>query len=700
MVLGLIGFVSGAFSGRELQWTRVYFQIAAPFAALNFALVFYQRYHPSAQQGGIPWFRMTRGTLLVVVAAFELAYFLNHSLFYGPGERGIPEYGPFVHFFALAHGANVLVAAAFAYGYARASPGPARRAFLLGAIAFLLEPLYESTYRLASETAEFFAKGRDLGVFLDPLWQLGDDLLYAINVAGGIVLIAYLRRAASPRRRMRLAPPDRRLLLLELGPLGMGLGVGIYWGSFPRASLTDPIIPLHFGSLALWSVAAAVVVAYGLVEYRFFDIEIRIKTGLRRSTLAAVAGVVFFGTFLLVDAFGPFLLASIAALIATGTLAFALPSLRRFAAGVAGALMPHVEASPDYLAIRKLEVYRAALEEAQSRPGTPAVEDPFLSDLRRRLGVSRKEHRVLLLMASTEQRVSSRPSATRESRFRIERELGRGAHGAALLAYDTVLERRVALKQPIVPWLLSPEGRKQFLQEARLAAKITHPNVVAVFEVMSQEDPPMLVLEYVEGGSLEERLRRQERLPVKEAVVLIQDVLSGMEEIHKAGIVHRDLKPANILLTREGMPKVTDLGIAQPPAGAQAEATLAQPGFQPGTPAYMSPEQERGASIDARSDLYSIGAILYRALTGRQHLNVSGDSAADWRDAIQGGRVRLPAAGVPAPLERVLAKALATDPKHRYQSAAQMRRALEPTRGLARASAVPSPRPRSALAPA
>lgn len=685
MVLGLVGFVSGAFYGRELHWTRVYFQIAAPFAALNFALVLYQRYRPSAERAGDTWFRATQGMLLVVVVAFELAYFLNHSLYYGPGVQGIPEAGPFVHVFALAPGANVVVSAAFAYGYAHASPGPARRAFLLGAIAFLFEPLYQSSYTLASQTAEFFAKGRDLGFLLDSPGQPVLSLLYATNVAGGLVLVLYLGHSALQRRRMARAPAEARLLLFELAPLCTGIPVGAYQGAFPPENFYGVDVLLYYGFLAIWALAAAVLVAYGLVEYRFFDIDIRIKTVLRRSVLAAVAGSVFFVTFLLVDAFAPVPFAWAAGLTVMGSLGFATPPLRRFAARVTGALMPHVEASPDYVAIRKLEVYRAALEEAQSRPGTPAMEDPLLSDLRRRLGVSLEEHRILLLLASTEQRVSGHPSATRESRFRIERELGRGAHGSALLAYDTILERRVALKQPIVPWLLTPEGRKQFLLEARLAARISHPNVVAVYEVMPQEDPPLLVLEYVEGGSLDQRLRQQGRLPGGEAISLMQDVLSGLEQIHKAGIVHRDLKPANILLTAEGVAKVTDLGIAQPPAHVQAAATLPLPGFQPGTLAYMSPEQARGAPIDARSDLYSCGAILYRALTGRPHLEVRGDSANDWREALQRGEVRLPAADVPSSIDGVLSKALARDPKRRYQSAAQMRRALEPTRRRARA---------------
>ncbi|HEV8361231.1 MAG TPA: serine/threonine-protein kinase, partial [Candidatus Thermoplasmatota archaeon] len=244
-----------------------------------------------------------------------------------------------------------------------------------------------------------------------------------------------------------------------------------------------------------------------------------------------------------------------------------------------------------------------------------------------------------------------------------------------LLALDTRLQRRVVLKQPLGPWLADPTYRKQFLQEARLAARIQHPNVVTVYEVLTEEEPPLLVLEYVDGSNLETELRARGRLPPQEAVRVALEVLAGLERIHAEGIVHRDLKPANILLAADGTAKVTDFGVAQAPREAALAATVMSGGGQPGTLAYMSPEQVRGEDVDARTDLYALAAVLVECLTGAHY-------AAGWEDEFELRKriLTTPPAldheGIPAGLAPVLAQALAKRPDERPADARAMARAM------------------------
>lgn len=183
------------------------------------------------------------------------------------------------------------------------------------------------------------------------------------------------------------------------------------------------------------------------------------------------------------------------------------------------------------------------------------------------------------------------------------------------------LARHEGLRKPVAVKVLSERlaGDRafvaRFLREARLAARLEHPNVVAVHDAGKQHGVYYITMQYVEGRSLEEVLKERGRIPVPEALAVIRDVARALDAAHRMGIVHRDIKPGNILLARDGTVKVADFGLAREGDG---RSSVSEPGEVLGTPYYMSPEQAQGEPVDARSDLYSLGATLYHMVTGRR----------------------------------------------------------------------------------
>ena len=208
--------------------------------------------------------------------------------------------------------------------------------------------------------------------------------------------------------------------------------------------------------------------------------------------------------------------------------------------------------------------------------------------------------------------------------YRITRTLGQGAFGTVYLAQDTLLDRPVAIKELTAAAQADPVGFQRFLQEARAAGSLNHPNIVTVYALKPTDDAVYLVMEYLPGGSLRGLLSQRGRLPVEDAVRIAADVCDGLAAAHAKGIVHRDVKPENILLTADGRAKVGDFGIAHVPrtAGGATVGGLTQTGFQPGTLVYMSPEQIRGEAVDGRSDVYQVGAMLHEMLAGRHYLDI------------------------------------------------------------------------------
>jgi eukaryotic-like serine/threonine-protein kinase len=201
------------------------------------------------------------------------------------------------------------------------------------------------------------------------------------------------------------------------------------------------------------------------------------------------------------------------------------------------------------------------------------------------------------------------PETVIAGRYRLRELLGRGGMSEVWRAEDLELGRDVAIK------LLAPDAdRARFEREARAVASLAHPNVMQLYDYGESEGRPYMVLEYVPGGTLEDRLRDTGPLPDGETYEIAVGIASGLAHAHARGVVHRDLKPANVLFDEEGRPKIADFGIARLAAG---EGTLTEAGTLLGTAAYISPEQASGEPAGAASDVYSFGVMLYRMLAGR-----------------------------------------------------------------------------------
>ena len=269
----------------------------------------------------------------------------------------------------------------------------------------------------------------------------------------------------------------------------------------------------------------------------------------------------------------------------------------------------------------------------------------------------------------------------RFGRYEIVAELGRGAVGVVYRARDPQIDRMVALKTIVLPGLdpkEEEEYRLRFLVEAQAAGRLQHPGIVSIFDV--GEDPekhdPYIVLEYVTGQSLNQLLVREKKLPLRTALQLAEEIADALDYAHTQGVVHRDIKPANILITEEGHAKIADFGIAKLNL---AQFTL--PGRVLGTPAYMAPEQLSGEPADGRSDLFSLGVLLYAMVTG--HSAFHGNSATTVCFKVV-NREPVPASafdlGLPPELDAVISRAMAKDPVQRYQSGADLARDLRELR--------------------
>ena len=257
-------------------------------------------------------------------------------------------------------------------------------------------------------------------------------------------------------------------------------------------------------------------------------------------------------------------------------------------------------------------------------------------------------------------------------KYQARGELGRGTMGVVYRAVDPVLERPVAIKVMNQMTLAQPEMRSRFEREAKAVARLQHPNVVTVHELdYDALGHPYIVMELLQGEDLETRLKRGS-LELEEAIDMVLQACAGLVKVHDQGLVHRDLKPANIFLTEEGFVKVMDFGLAR---FVETGGTL--PGMVMGTAEYMSPEQVRGEEVDRRSDIFSLGVLLYRMLTGERPFRGSGIESVLYKvvhlavDKVElhDGR-RLPE------LEHVVLRALEKDPEDRFSAVSEMAEAL------------------------
>lgn len=253
------------------------------------------------------------------------------------------------------------------------------------------------------------------------------------------------------------------------------------------------------------------------------------------------------------------------------------------------------------------------------------------------------------------------------SRYVVEKTIGRGGMATVELARDTELDRLVAVKRLFASLVGDEIFRERFLREARMAAALSHPNLVAVFDVGEEDGLPYIVMEYVEGETLADLMRRSGRVDPDRAVDLLLQVCAGLEHAHAAGLVHRDIKPQNLLVRSDGVVKIADFGIAR-----TLQATrLTQVGTVLGTAAYLAPEQAAGERVTAVADIYSLGAVGYELLSGRppHELESLAELALERKPPP-------PLGGVPAELETVIVRCLSRDSADRPQSAALVAREL------------------------
>lgn len=542
-----------------------------------------------------------------------------------------------------------------------------RPALLLVATGFL----YDAVYLGVRDLTQLL----DASLAWDPITASQLLALPPAVLALGL-LVTYLPRARTAE--------DRRPVLWTIAGVLTPALLGVL-GAYRNAGLgaAGPTIGLLLDSLGVLALPVAVV--YGVLRRELLGIDLTVKRSIRRATVAAA----FLGVFLLASEFARLLApdrsAQVVGLIAIGGLFLVYGRVREVGDQVAGAAMPEVEATHDYVDRRALELYRAALEESLVDGGLGEEDERRLAALRDRLGITRREHVAMqeALIAGEPEAASSNqlaPGRRLLDRYEIRSQLGEGGQGSTYLADDTELERPVVLKEIHGA---GPQDVDGLVEEARRLAAIDAPTVVTVYDVLRTGEQVLLVMEYVRGGSLTDRLENGPLDPLSFHRVA-QDAIDALEVVHDAGIIHRDLKPGNLLLSQRGGAKLADFGVAtlaedDPTAGPRQLEEIT------GTLRYMSPEQAKGQPVSPRSDLYSLAATLFEAYTGEAYLTrEEGQTVAElqMRAAAPGPFDR--EVDGPPELERWFATALAPAPADRFASAGEMRAALDDALGTPR----------------
>jgi serine/threonine protein kinase len=267
---------------------------------------------------------------------------------------------------------------------------------------------------------------------------------------------------------------------------------------------------------------------------------------------------------------------------------------------------------------------------------------------------------------------STPPAGARQiGKYRIKSELGRGGMGAVYLAEQMGLGREVAIKELIPSAAADPTALMRFMQEAQVMARTSHPNLVQVHDLEQIGEANYIVLEFVRGKSLRERVNQGE-IPLPQTFAVMHGVLQALDYAHKRAIVHRDMKPENVLLSDEGAVKVADFGIARLTDDTGTGSTATKTGTTVGTPQYMSPEQVASSKVDGRSDLYSAGIMFYELVVGQPPFTAS---ESDGPFTLMAKHVQAPPKppsvhkpGLDLRLEEVILKSLSKRPEERYQT--------------------------------
>lgn len=478
----------------------------------------------------------------------------------------------------------------------------------------------------------------------------------ALSLATAALFFAWMRRSA-PAQDRPLAREVERATYLGIGGIAaivwLPHAVTVALGADP-AALLAPVYPLEIVERmrysARWLVFGAVV-GYSILRFQLFDLSSRARRGvLHASLLAALLGA--FGILALVMggalealARRPDLLLLVAVAASVGIL-LAYDGAKR----ALGRQLREPDAGE--VRLRKMEVYRAAVESSPEGHAELAL-------LRAELGISDEEATTVELLARAPRAGPLAQGAIVGGRYAVERLLGRGGGGRVFLARDKLLDRLVVLKELDG----ADADLKRALAEAKHAGGLSHPNVVVVHDTILWGQRQLLVMEYLAGGTLEQALRERGPMPPSEATHVMRGALAGLAAVHARGIVHGDVKPGNVLLTAEGVPKISDFGLSALQRQGTVTATdAATTGL---TLRYAAPEVLRGARPDARADVYASALVLTDMLVGI-------DAPGTWDD-----RLRAAAALLPVRAAMALRRAAYDDPQARFADAGGFLAALE-----------------------
>ncbi len=269
------------------------------------------------------------------------------------------------------------------------------------------------------------------------------------------------------------------------------------------------------------------------------------------------------------------------------------------------------------------------------------------------------------------------PENKKIGKYEILDIIGKGAMGIVYKALDPDIDRIVAIKAIRFDIISEDSEReeimKRFMREAQSAGKLVHPNIVTIYDVVKTKNMTYIVMQHIEGHSLQKTISSGQKTSTEKAVLLMTQICSALSYAHKQGIIHRDIKPANILIDKEGKPYLVDFGIAR-----IETSTITQTGRTVGTPSYMSPEQVMGQKVDKCSDIFSLGVLLYEILTGKRPFH--GDSITTviykiiHEEPLASTEIKK---ALPKGFETIISKALAKDPKKRYQTCEQLKQDLQ-----------------------